>query len=498
MPVRSGTTKVLVYDTADKTKPVLSREVELEGNYLSSRKVGSSVYLIANRFLDLYSIQQEQGEQPAPLFRDSAVSSQWESVGYDRIRYFPDSLKNSYLMVAGFDLDRPDQKADVQSYLGSGQNVYASADHLYVAVSPYGGPVRILPMVKRPASSSPASPSAEQPPVPEQTTSLYKFRLDQGSLRFAGTGKVPGSVLNQFSMDERDGYFRIATTKGDMWAQGEQTSKNNVYVLDESLTVTGKLEDLAPGERIYSVRFLGNRAYMVTFRKVDPLFAIDLSDPQSPKVLGSLKIPGYSDYLHPYDETHLIGFGKDTIEAAVENPFPGQDSTQAFYQGMKLAMFDVSDVAHPVELFKEAIGDRGTDSELLHNHKALLFSKEKNLMAFPVTVAKINPKQTPNQPAGFPAYGEFAYQGAYVYGIDLQKGFTLKGKITHLTEEDIAKAGQGGGEWNKYINRILYSGTNLYTFSPSEIRSNDMGSLQPNGSLKLPAAVMPETGIPID
>src|SRR3989344_4840698 len=123
-------------------------------------------------------------------------------------------------------------------------------------------------------------------------------------------GEVKGHILNQFSMDEFDENCRIATS-GSLCESGESISKNNVYILDENLNIIGKLEDLAPGEKIYSVRFIGERAYMVTFKKVDPLFVIDLSNPQSPSILGKLKIPVYSDYLHPYDENHIIGIGKE-------------------------------------------------------------------------------------------------------------------------------------------------------------------------------------------
>ena len=125
---------------------------------------------------------------------------------------------------------------------------------------------------------------------------------------------MPGSILNQFSMDENNGYFRITTTKGNLWGDGENISKNNLYVLDPDLNICGSLENIAPGERIYSTRFMGSRAYMVTFKKVDPLFVIDLKDVKNPKVLGALKIPGYSDYLHPYDGNYRINFGKDAIE----------------------------------------------------------------------------------------------------------------------------------------------------------------------------------------
>jgi uncharacterized secreted protein with C-terminal beta-propeller domain len=119
---------------------------------------------------------------------------------------------------------------------------------------------------------------------------------------------------------------------------------------------------------------------MVTFKDVDPFFVLDLTDPAQPKILGKLKIPGYSDYLHPYDENHIIGFGKETIELSGYN-----EKSMAFYQGLKIAVFDVTDVNQPVEMSKVVIGDRGSDSELLRNHKALLFSREKNLLALPVT-----------------------------------------------------------------------------------------------------------------
>ncbi|GAB6154220.1 hypothetical protein JCM17380_29700 [Desulfosporosinus burensis] len=124
---------------------------------------------------------------------------------------------------------------------------------------------------------------------------------------------------------------------------------------------------------------------MVTFKNVVPFFVLDLKDPTSPKILGALKIPGFSDYLHPYDENHIIGFGKETIEVSQTNRqgiLPGTPmGSNAFYQGMKLAVFDVTDVSNPVELFKTSIGDRGTDSEVLRNHKALLFDKEKGLLS---------------------------------------------------------------------------------------------------------------------
>jgi uncharacterized secreted protein with C-terminal beta-propeller domain len=254
--------------------------------------------------------------------------------------------------------------------------------------------------------------------------------------------------------------------------------------LDNELNIKGKIEDIAPGERIYSVRFMGDRAYMVTFKTVDPLFVLDLKDPASPKILGALKIPGYSDYLHPYDENHIIGFGKDTIELSQKGNKGNEVETTAFYQGMKIALFDVSNVEKPIEMFKEVIGDRGTDSEVLNNHKALLFAKDKNLLAFPITVMEV--KGSKVDPNGFPKYGELTFQGAYVYNLDLEKGFILKGKISHLTDEQYLKSGQGWYNSDRNIQRIIYINNNLYTISNALIKANDLTNLREIGTVSLP------------
>jgi inhibitor of cysteine peptidase len=468
-----STVKTFIYELNEAVQPKLVRETEQEGSYSSSRKIGSALYVVTNKnnfTYPLYDTGKDGGnaakDQLAtsfqPLYSDSAVSSDLKSLPLDSIRYFPESPDANMLLVGAIDLDAADQPLQLSAYLGSSQTIYASEKHLYVAISKY----------------------TADGDAYKQETQIHKFRLDQGRIVYIGEGSVPGTILNQFSMDEHEGYFRIALTKGDMWASSKDGSTNNLYVLDEKLNTVGKLEGLAPGERIYSVRFMGGRAYMVTFRNVDPLFAIDLNNPVKPAVLGQLKIPGYSDYLHPYDENHIIGFGKETVE--IPSKGTGTDQTMAFYQGMKIALFDVSDVSHPKEKFKETIGDRGTNSELLHDHKALLFSKEKGLLAFPVELLEIKNKET-LKPTDSLAYGEFTYQGAYVYGIDLKKGFTLRSKITHLTAEDLAKSGQYGYDYEKAVRRILYAGDTLYTLSDHMLKANNLSSLKESGSLVYPA-----------
>jgi uncharacterized secreted protein with C-terminal beta-propeller domain len=294
---------------------------------------------------------------------------------------------------------------------------------------------------------------------------------------------VPGVIINQFSMDEHRGIFRIATTTGDMWRSDEYTSKNNIYNLDGSMNLLGQLEGIAPGERIYSVRFMGDRGYVVTFKQVDPFFVIDLRNPAAPRVLGALKIPGYSEYLHPYDDNHIIGFGKDTIEVGQKG---SNGDSMAFYTGLKMAVFDVTDVSNPVEMFKERIGGRGTESPVLYNHKALLFSKEKNLLALPVTVMEVKGLDLMTEiVGGFPAYGEFTFQGAYVYDFDLTGGFQLKGRITHLSDQDYQMAGSYWYDSEKNVDRIIYINDVLYTLSGKYIKANNMKDLTELDTLEL-------------
>ncbi|MFD0960836.1 beta-propeller domain-containing protein [Paenibacillus chungangensis] len=479
-----STVKTLQYELDDNGRPTLKRELFQEGSYLSSRKVDSALYVITNKYAHYYrtfdtmvvqpeaNVNKKRSQEPTdmeelalsfqPVYGDTAITKAAQTIPLDQIRYFPNPVEQSMLLVGAVNLDDTDTGMQISSYLGAGESIYASKRNLYVAQSrhEFNGEAYV------------------------QQTQFHKFRLDQGGVVYIGEGTVPGALLNQFSMDEHRGFFRAAITNGNMWATGEAQSTNNLYVLDERMKPVGKLEGLAPGERIYSARFMGDRAYMVTFRNVDPLFAIDLTQPDNPTLLGKLKIPGYSDYLHPYDENHLIGFGKDTIEVPSKGMSP--DETVAYYQGMKIALFDITDVNNPKEKFKEIIGDRGTHSDLLNDHKALLFSRQKGLMAFPVELHELQSKDEAAA-GGFPAYGDFTYQGAYIYSVDLDSGFQLQGRITHMTDDDYKKSGQYGYDYRKKVKRILYSGDTLYTLSESQVKASTMSELDDRGSVIYPA-----------
>jgi uncharacterized secreted protein with C-terminal beta-propeller domain len=323
-------------------------------------------------------------------------------------------------------------------------------------------------------------------PVVETFTDVFRFRISDAKVTEDGVGSVPGYILNQFSMDESDGYFRIATTVGDAWRNDKYTSMNGVYVLDGSMKVVGKVEGLASRETIKSVRFIGSKAYMVTFRTTDPLFVLDLSVPTAPKVSGELKIPGYSEYLHPYADGMLLGFGKDAVV----------QGEMAYYLGMKFSMFDVSDPANPREIAKFALGDRGTYSEVSYNQKALLFSREKNVIGIPIIINRV-PKDQSSDPI---AYGQPVFQGFLVLGYDAERGITIRGLVTHANKiidytqefksyDDIfAKVDQESMWGSRMVTRGLYINDTLFTFSAGSVKATSLSDFSALGSVDLPGA----------
>ena len=473
-----GMVRVIVYDIKDKNNIKELRIAEIEGSYVSSRKVDSKLYIVSNKFIDYYLMEHKD---LTPIYKDSTVSNEYISIGYDKIKYFPDTIYNNYMIIAALDISNNTQMK-VETYLGASQNIYVSSSNLYTAVTKYD-----FKYSKNDKPDVSGNMPAAFAPESNTNTLIYKFALNTGNIAFLSKGEVPGTILNQFSMDEYNNYFRIATTSGNPWRGGASTSNNNIYVLDSTMNIKGKIEDIAPGEKIYSVRFMGDRGYLVTFQTVDPLFVVDFKDPGSPKILGALKIPGYSNYLQPYDENHIIGFGKDALVLPVKDGKGNEVNTQAYYTGMKIAIFDVSNVQNPVEMFGVKIGDRGTDSEILSNHKALLFSREKNLLALPVNLFTLKEGQDAiNKQYGNPQYGTFTYQGAYIYNIDLVKGFTLKGRITHISDEEYKKAGGSRSSGINNVSRILYINDILYTLSMSKIKASNITSLDDIAQVIIP------------
>ena len=290
-----------------------------------------------------------------------------------------------------------------------------------------------------------------------EKTVIHKIAFNGSKLEYKAGGQVSGRVLNQFSMDEKDGYFRIATTRSQAWSGIDGKTKeayNNVYILDDKLKTVGTLENLAPGEQIYSARFIGDRAYLVTYKQTDPLFAIDLKDPKNPKVLGELKIPGYSTYLHPYAENLLLGFGRDT-----ELSSSGVVKTK----GLKLGLFDVTNPSAPKELDSFVTGDEYSSSIALTDHKAFLASNLKNLISIPATFRN----------GQYGARVEFS--GALVFGVTNNK-IKLRGRIDHSDGGNYLKADywEGFSYFDNSVKRSLYIDDALYTFSNKLLKINNL------------------------
>lgn len=503
----TGTTFVCVYDVSSKVSPTLARNFTMSGNNVNSRMIGNYIYDIVSE--SAYIV--DQTVILPSVFSGPEVSN----VEPTKIYYAQNSGGYySYTTVVSLNLiDDAAPPVNMTIMMGGAGTIYVSPENIYVTY-----PDTKYETITQPDQTYyPLPPNSDKndaitvkPEMPVmirpiwQGTYIYRIQFAGASLRFAAQGNVTGNVLNQYAMDESNGYFRIVTTSyeyssTDSWSG---TQQNNVYALDMNLNVVGKLENLGTGENFHSARFVGNRLYMVTFQNTDPLFVIDLSQPENLRLLGELVMPGYSDYLHPYDETHLIGLGKDAI---------ADDGTGfAWYQGLKLSLFDVSNVNAPTEVAKMIIGDRGTSSAALYDPKAFLFDKSSNLLVIPVELYLINengrapvnvqngtapstatdgsdrslPISPPSIGSGFTSsqYGEFVWQGVYIFEVGVDDGFEVRGNVTQFDHaasllSDPTLPIRSDYRWidyNHYIERSIYIDNVLYTFSESRVQLNSL------------------------
>jgi len=460
-------TIIKVYDVTNRRSPTLKREVGLDGWYFNSRLIGDYVYAVITQ-----SVTRPTENGTTVVLPKVSAANGVKEIPATKIYHseVPDYAYTFTTIVALNVFKDGEEPSSKTIMMGATSTMYVSKDNVYLAIPNWQtSPVKTL-------TGSLSAPTVRIVPEQGETTIVYRISLDKATIVSKASGEVPGWVLNQFSMDEYNGYFRIATTRGQVWSS-ETPSQNNVYILNMNLTIVGRLEDLARGERIYSARFMGERGYLVTFKKVDPLFVIDLKDPFSPRLLGQLKVTGYSDYLHPIDQNHVIGIGKETVEA--------EEGDFAWYQGVKISLFDISDVAKPKEIDKYEIGDRGTDSPVLRDHKAFLYDNVRGILVIPVLVAEVDEAKYPK---GVPpnTYGDYVWQGAYVFQVSIQHGLTLKGRITHIKNvEELMKSGYYFDSQYS-VKRSLYIDDVLYTLSDKMIKMNDLNNLQEIKTLELP------------
>ncbi len=425
IPVKAQT-GILLIDVSNPANPQIKKDAVIDGMLVSSRLTAGKLHVIQQFLPNLPPLklwydgtEKDRADTMAANMR--ALSSltlkdltpgvqitdnQGKHAGAMLVApenfYCPDeSGGGSTVTVTTLNLDDPTYPLQSVGVAADAHTVYATTGSLYLSA----GQRNYMP-----------GPLRTDVPATTEETVIHKFDLSGLKAQSMGSGRVPGTLLNQFSMGEFEGVLRVATTTGYLWGN-PPTSANHVYCLKsgtEGLEVIGKLENLAPGERIYSARFVGKRGFLVTFVQIDPLFTLDLSDPAAPRVAGMLKVPGYSDYIHPLDENHLITIGKDV---KLENGM-------AWYQGVQLSMFDITDFANPKLLHKELIGVRGTESEALHNPKAFTFWNEKKLLAFPI---QLNEYQKP--PAAASDSGARTFIGLYGYRVSVEKGFEPLGRV---------------------------------------------------------------------
>ena len=267
-------TKAAFYDVSNAANPALIREIGHDGNLIGVRKTGNILYLVSNQVPNYWMLAEGQDVELRPSTYENSSST---LVPLDRIHILPNSQQPDYLIVTAIGLDDVKTgEVKTESFLGSSGTMYMSRNAIYMtAVNYMMWPMMLeltdssIELAPDTSVSSHAMPSANE-------TSIYKVAIDGTSISMAAQGKVKGHVLNQFSMDEHNGYFRIATTEGNAWGGASADSKNHLFILDKDLKEVGKLTDLARGERIYSARFMGDKAYVVTFKEVDPLFVICL------------------------------------------------------------------------------------------------------------------------------------------------------------------------------------------------------------------------------
>ena len=487
----SGDTVVKIYDITDKSNPKSVKSYELNEPYYTSRCINNQLYVISSGRL------KKEGNK---IDRSYTEDNNEKQIELNNIKYLKDVDTNYQTIFSVADLDNLQNDIKVNSYLIDISNSYVSENNIYLLDQNYqysrDSRSNVLPLLSKlfgPGGIIGFLNSFydydeyyyddiffEDSSSNGYNTDIFKFNIsNDGNISYDTKSKVKGKTINQYSLDEKNDHLRIALYDND---------GARVVILNEKLEQIGETSKVAKGEQMYSSRFMDNKAYLVTYRNTDPLFVIDLSDESNPKVLGELHIPGYSTYLHPYDDTHLIGIGMETEETVNRNSSGKVTSTSATIIGMKMALFDVSDVKNPVQISQTVIGDRRTTSAILTNPKALLFSKEKQLIAIPVNNYNEDFKVESSSDEyssiidSYKGYNKnYIAEGYFVYNINLTDGFKLKGVITH----DASPKKTNYYSYYSKLLRGLYIDNNLYTVSETAVKVNKLDTLEQISELKI-------------
>ena len=337
----------VVYDITDPTKPEEVSSFAQTGYLISSRMVGNYVYLVSNEGVYDYTL-----ENHAPALTYGGETSR---LPIEDISCIPDSTSPDFTVIGSLNTatGKSDEKSvKAKAILGGSSEIYCSKDTLYVTTPVY----------------EESRPGIFNSGYGDLRTRVLRVSLSKGKIRSTATQTVKGRINNQFSMDESGDYFRIATT-----AWNGETDANNLFILDKKLKLVGSLENFAKDEHIEAVRFIGDKAYVITYEQIDPLFIIDLAKPTDPVIKGHVEISGFSTLLVPSGKDHLLGLGFSTEDTAT-----GESA-----EGVKLALFDVS---HPMSpKVSDSLEFPGMSSAVQYDHKALLVGPGSSFYAIPFT-----------------------------------------------------------------------------------------------------------------
>jgi len=478
-------TEITVLDIHDHTAPKVLRTLSLSGSLIAARLIGNAVHTVvtdgdlsqggnwsAYASTSCNASSAEIDEAYDALLASNELAIRKAGLGAlptltDTVSggtevascqgFYRSQLNDGFAItsVVSFDManDLPHSASSIVSRAGT---IYASADSLFLALSHEWSEYGVW-----------FEGASEK-----ELSTVHRFSIgtDASATRYQASGTVEGRVLNQFSMDAHNGALRIATTTGYL---PNPDAHNTLTVLsqeDSVLKQVGRIDNIAPSEDIRSVRFDGDRGFIVTFKKTDPLFALDLSDPKNPSILGELKIPGFSTYMHLMDPTHLLAIGYDADD----------QGSFAWFAGINLQIFDVTKMTDPKLLWKETIGTRGSSSEALDDHLAFNYFAEKKLLALPMTIC---------EGGSGGSYGtDMTFSGLMVYDVSVENGFKLRGRVSHPYTPSASYGDDLGSAYNSacytwwqdansQVKRSVFMDNFVYSISNSLIKVNELSNL---------------------
>ncbi len=476
-------TRILVFDITDRAAPVLERRIDLAGSLITARRVGTAVHTVVTKasdpFADLsleyYPNDPDQdlcgyyGDRP-PLAMRLAARSAYEELRARNLAKIQEQAVNALLpwVIDSAEATPPEGPSCTDLYASSIADGTAYTSIVSVDME-HPGPVKAATIISR-AGAVYASADALYIAVPhasvwsswgsQDVSTIHKFRISDiaGQTRYLASGGIEGRALNQFAMDEKDGFLRIATTDGHAPSDSAVSYMSVLSEQGTDLVKVGQTGGFAPTEDIRSVRFDGTRAFVVTFKKTDPLFTFDMSNPASPTIVGELKIPGFSTYMHMLDETHLLTIGYDADD----------HDTFAYFDGIMLQIFDVSDMGNPTLTHKHIIGTRGSSSEALTNHLAFTWYPEYGLLSLPMTVC---------EGGNDGVYGQtMTFNGLMVFDASIAGGFAEHGRVPHAVASDVT-CGNWWTNASSTVKRSLFLDQYVYSVSDAELKVRDASAL---------------------